>query len=102
MFIKRVTASSMKSHAVVTSGVDIDGHVPWRERLDLYEIEAETDDEGFDDLLESMEDGPASARVSMHRTPLNTGSLRRGSEPSSSNWDEDFARVQAWAHSLIK
>lgn len=101
MFIKRVNASSMKSHPVVTSGHDIDGYIPWREQLDLCEIEAEADDEGFDDLLESIEEGGAGAQVSIRRTPLNTGSLRRGSVPSSSDWDSEFADAQAHARTLL-
>ena len=61
MFIKRVNASSMKPHALSGGrGVDIDGHIPWRERMELDEAEALGDDESLDDLLESIEDGGAA------------------------------------------
>jgi len=106
-FIKRVTASSMKSHAVTTNSVSSDGHIPWRERLDLDEIEAETDDEGFDDLLMSIEEGGGSsgAVVSARRVPMSTGNLRRhdaaAKTAASSNWDDEFAKAQSHARDLI-
>lgn len=92
----------MKPHAVVTQDVGTSGHVPWRERLDLYEIEAEADEEGFDDLLESLEEGgAAAARMSVNRTPLNTGNLHRASSAPPSNWESEFADAQEHARNIL-
>ena len=76
-------------------------YIPWRERLDLNEVDAISDDEGFDDLLESLESGGDAAQISARRVPLNTGHLRRGSTQVTSNWDSEFADAQNHARNLL-
>ena len=77
----------------------IGGHIPWREKLNLLETDSECDDEGFDDLLEAMEEGGGGVGVSsFRRVPVAPVNLQR---TSSNNWDADFASAQARARSVM-
>ena len=85
-------------------------HIPWRERIDMDEVEAISDG-GFDDLLEAVEplrlQNPCSPQevgtnISVRRTPLNTGQVRRHeAAKTTNNWDEEFSNAQNHARSLL-
>ena len=101
--IKR--ASSMKSHSVTSSGVGTDGHIPWREWLDLIEIEALSDNEGFDDLLDAVGEGEGVSNTSIRRVPVAPANFHRHDPmvvtAATTNWDTEFENAQAHARSIL-
>ena len=77
-------------------------HIPWRERMDMDEVEAISDD-GFDDLFESLDE--VGDNTSIRRVSLNTGQPRRyegkTAATNNNNWDEEFKNAQSHARSLL-
>ena len=80
-------------------------YIPWKEQIDLLEVDAETDEFGWDDFLEAMEEGGAGA-TSIRRIPTPVGVFSRGNDAarktaSASNWDNEFSNAQAHARELM-
>jgi hypothetical protein len=81
----------------------IAGHIPWREQLDLNEVEASCDEYGWDEMFEAIEDGGgASVAVGIRRTPVAPGNFQRHSTAViATNWDEEFSSAQAHARDVL-
>lgn len=86
-------------------------HIPWKEQIDVNEVEAQCDEYGWDELLEALEgggDGGAgvSAVSSVQRvsTPMPRFQ-RQGSAAvktaAATNWDVEFSNAQAHARDVL-
>jgi hypothetical protein len=78
--------------------------IPWREQIDLLEVDALSDEYAWDDLLEAMEEGGSVGTVSRVHTPM-PNFQRHGAQPvkvaSAQNWDSEFSNAQAHARELM-
>jgi hypothetical protein len=83
--------------------------IPWREQLDLSDVEgveALSDEYAFDDLLEAVEEGAAGSGVtSVRRVATPTPNFHRHDAArktaATSNWDSEFSNAQAHARDLL-
>ena len=82
-------------------------HIPWKEQIDLLEVEALSDEYAWDDLLEMVEDGKAGVGVpSIRRIPTPVGNFSRHTDTARktatvSNWDNEFSNAQAHAQGIM-
>ncbi len=80
--------------------IKIANYIPWRELLELHEVDAQCDDEGWDDFLEAAEDGgqPIS---SVRRVSTPTPNFHRHDASVTSSWDTEFLSAQSHAREVI-
>ena len=83
-----------------------ESHIPWREQIDLLEVDAETDECGWDDFLEAMEEGGFGGGGGVTRVNTPMPNFRRHGEApvkvaAARNWDTNFADAQAHARSVM-
>lgn len=81
-------------------------HVPWREQIDLNEVEALSDEYAIDDLLEAVEEGSAgSGATSVRRVSTPMPNFHRHDAmrktAATTNWDSEFSNAQAHARDLL-
>jgi hypothetical protein len=78
--------------------------IPWREQIDLLEVDALTDEYSFDDLLESVEEGGmgvTSARRVATPMPRFQRQDNTVKTATASRWDDEFASAQSHARDLL-
>jgi hypothetical protein len=80
-------------------------HIPWQQQIDLLEVDALTDEFGWDEWLEMVggEDGGA---VSAIRVATPMPSFHRHNErpvkvARATNWDSEFAAAQSHARDVL-
>jgi hypothetical protein len=80
-------------------------HIPWKEQIDLLEVDALSDEYAWDDLLEAAEDGSAGSASSVRRISTPTPNFHRldtaRKTAAATNWDSEFSSAQAHARDLI-
>ena len=80
-------------------------HIPWKEQIDLLEVDAMGDEYAWDDLLESVE-GDSTGVTSARRVATPIPNFHRHNEPTVktarvTNWDNDFANAQQHARDVL-
>lgn len=80
-------------------------HIPWREQLDLLEVDALTDEYAWDDLLEAVEEGGFSGGSTVSRVSTPMPNFRRVDTSvkvaAATNWDSEFSNAQAHAREVM-
>ena len=84
----------------------VSNHIPWREQIDLLEVDALTDEYAWDDLLEAVEEGGSGGATTVRRTPTPIGNFSRHNDTArktatASNWDTEFSNAQAHAREVM-
>jgi len=80
-------------------------HTPsWREQIDLLEVDALTDEFGWDEWLEAVGDGEGAISVQRVSTPIP--SFHRYNEhpikvAAATNWDSEFVAAQSHAKDVL-
>lgn len=79
-------------------------HIPWREQIDLDEVDATSDEYGWDEWLEMAEGGNTTSSVQRVATPIpnfNRYNERPVKVAAATNWDNEFAAAQSHAREVM-
>ena len=81
-------------------------HIPWREQIDLNEVEAMSDEYGWDEWLAEMEEGGAGQAGGVRRVSTPMPNFQRHNNTvvktaRATNWDSEFAAAQSHARDVL-
>jgi hypothetical protein len=84
-------------------------HIPWREQIDVNEVDASCDEYGWDEMFAELDgDGgnTASAPSSIRRLSTPMPSFQRQQsltvkKAAATNWDAEFSNAQAHARDVL-
>jgi hypothetical protein len=82
-------------------------HIPWREQIDVNDVEAQCDEYGWDEMFAELDGdgGTVAPPTSVRRlnTPMpnfqrQTSTVKKA---AATNWDTEFSNAQAHARDVL-